>query len=475
MAKLSEHTTESVIKSTSNNGSEIVYHFHSENEIIKLLNQTSLLSVDEIYALINEKLKEYFSFDHFSLMELLTDKSAKACALMSRSFQEGEEMEHWSGKQSNFELSRAILNVCEILDNKSDDLEIREIPDLKEFVVCTHNIDRERLDSILTGAADGAEYLIRSPGIALLKAGYRSCLRIFFKTYKKIYMLQLSNRESGSFFNLDSLKYNKLQILISVLKTAFVKQDAIEALKQKLGREFEIGFSNWMRFTTSLTQIKHQVTGDHCWRSYIKAKPILDYVISTDFKGLAVSEKEKEGIRLLGSDIVSALIMLHDIGKIGLPDKILNNTDSLSKGEYEIIKQHPLLGKAVAVTAREDLTEFLSQFDDTEKIEKRLSFIYNFLEDITGGHHEDFDGKGYPRGSKGEEIPFLARITRVIDTHDGALHNRSYQKAMPKDKLLKYLEDNKNTRFDGAIVNIFLKFTDEFDRIDQEYPDTASS
>ncbi|KJR41212.1 HD family phosphohydrolase [Candidatus Magnetoovum chiemensis] len=456
------------------NNREIAYHFHCEDETIKLLNQASTLKTYEIVKLINDKLHDFFHFDHLSLIELLPNKKGKQSAVFYRSFQKSAHNENWSKSRTNFELSSAILDVYNMLDTESDDIEIREIPNLREFIESTYSITADKIEELLTSPIENHKDVLLSPAFALLKDGYNSSLRIFFKAYKKIYMLQISNKEAGRIFQINRDKYEKLQMLITVLKTAFVKQDAIELLKRKLFREFEIGFTNWTRFTSSLTQIKHQVTGDHSWRCYLKAKPILNYLLKIKFEGLTLTNEEKEGIEILGAEIVSALVMLHDIGKMGLPDTLLNNSDALTKEEYDKIKQHPLLGKSVAVTAKEDLTDFLSNFDDTAKIQMRLSIIYDFLEDITGGHHEDFDGSGYPERKKGYEIPFLARLTRAIDTHDGALHSRSYQRAMTKDKLLNYLNNNKNTKFDSAIVDLIFLFSDEFDKIDQQYPDTAA-
>jgi hypothetical protein len=127
--------------------------------------------------------------------------------------------------------------------------------------------------------------------------------------------------------------------------------------------------------------------------------------------------------------------MLHDIGKIAVPDGILLKEEQLTDSEWEIIKMHPRIS-----------FELLEDFD--------------FLQDslaIPHYHHERFDGSGYPYGLAGEEIPIEARIFAVVDVYDALLEDRPYRDAWPADKVIEYIQENRGSLFDPHIVDIFIE------------------
>ncbi|MEN2998584.1 MAG: HD domain-containing phosphohydrolase [Brevinematia bacterium] len=126
--------------------------------------------------------------------------------------------------------------------------------------------------------------------------------------------------------------------------------------------------------------------------------------------------------------------ILHDIGKIGIPDNILRKPGKLSEEEYETIKKHPIIGYNI------------------------LSSVEG-LEDILDGikyHHEKFDGTGYPEGLKGKDIPLIARIIAVADTLDAMTSDRPYRKALPLEIALEEIKKVKGTQLDPEIVETFL-------------------
>lgn len=127
--------------------------------------------------------------------------------------------------------------------------------------------------------------------------------------------------------------------------------------------------------------------------------------------------------------------LLHDIGKIGVPDEIINKTARLDDEEYKIIKTHPEIGH-------------------------RLLCNLTQIENISIGaryHHERYDGKGYPDGLAGEEIPEIARIIAVADCYDAMTSNRSYRKAMPQEKVRGEIEKGKGTQFDPLFAEKMLE------------------
>jgi putative nucleotidyltransferase with HDIG domain len=134
----------------------------------------------------------------------------------------------------------------------------------------------------------------------------------------------------------------------------------------------------------------------------------------------------------LGDIEVAAL--LHDIGKIGVSDAILNKPAKLSAEEYEVMKKHPEYGWAV-----------LRQVPGMERAS--LMILH---------HHENYDGTGYPGGLNGEEIPIGSRIVSVIDAFDAMVSTRPYRQGMPFEEAERRLLAASNTQFDARVVNSFL-------------------
>ena len=152
---------------------------------------------------------------------------------------------------------------------------------------------------------------------------------------------------------------------------------------------------------------------------------------------------EKLGLSPEECENVYYMALLHDIGKIGVPNEIINSKAELSDEEYAVIKTHPGLG-----------------FDILAEIESRP--------DLSIGarwHHERFDGTGYPDGRKGDEIPFYARIITVADSYDAMTSNRSYRNYLPQEKVRSEIENNMGTQFDPEVAKCMLTIIDE----DKEY------
>jgi putative two-component system response regulator len=138
-------------------------------------------------------------------------------------------------------------------------------------------------------------------------------------------------------------------------------------------------------------------------------------------------------------ELLEYTALLHDIGKIGIPNEIINKPSRLTDEEYDIIKTHPGIGGKIL----EEITE---------------------IPDIAIGaryHHERFDGKGYPDKLSGEEIPEIARIIGVADAYDAMTSNRSYRDLLPQQVVRGEIEKGKNTQFDPAIADAMLSLIDE--------------
>ncbi|MBO8127383.1 MAG: diguanylate cyclase, partial [Firmicutes bacterium] len=133
---------------------------------------------------------------------------------------------------------------------------------------------------------------------------------------------------------------------------------------------------------------------------------------------------------------------LHDIGKIEIDREILNKKEPLTDEEWELIKEHPRFGVSILESIR-GLEDIL---------------------DIVKYHHERYDGRGYPDGLQGEEIPLCARILAVADSFDAMTSNRPYRDALPKEVALKELERGKGLQFDPQVVEAFFDVVDEVEK-----------
>ena len=148
--------------------------------------------------------------------------------------------------------------------------------------------------------------------------------------------------------------------------------------------------------------------------------------------------------RALGSDEeeannVRVVALLHDIGKIGVPDAILNKRGSLTDEEFEIMKTHSEVGANIL----KDIT-YLPGLE--------IGALY---------HHERYDGTGYPKGLKGDEIPYVAKVICIADAYDAMSSNRVYRKRLPEDKILEEFEKCKGLQFDPKMTDTFINLIKE--------------
>lgn len=147
---------------------------------------------------------------------------------------------------------------------------------------------------------------------------------------------------------------------------------------------------------------------------------------------------EAAGVSLLEIDLIRKSALLHDIGKIGIRDAVLLKEGKLTDEEFEQIKQHPVIGAKI-----------LEQVN-----------LPNDLKPILPGvkyHHERYDGKGYPEGLIGENIPLYGRMMAVADAYDAMTSDRPYRKGIPSEKALAILEEGKGTQWDPTFVNLFVQ------------------
>ena len=147
----------------------------------------------------------------------------------------------------------------------------------------------------------------------------------------------------------------------------------------------------------------------------------------------------KMGLSAENCENIYYMGLLHDIGKIGVPNEIINKPKRLTDSEYKVIKTHPAIGY-----------DILAEIKTRPELAKGAHW-----------HHERYDGKGYPDGLSGKDIPLEARIIAVADSYDAMTSNRSYRDYLPQDVVRSELEKNKNTQFDPDIVDVMISIIDE--------------
>jgi putative two-component system response regulator len=187
-------------------------------------------------------------------------------------------------------------------------------------------------------------------------------------------------------------------------------------------------------------------SGEHVKRTQLFIKALVDYLIET---GSVYAEELKE----LQPDIIMKSMALHDVGKIAIPDKILLKPGKLDKEEYDIMKTHTTRGK-----------EIIADLGDVE-----TSLYLKHCEDICYGHHERWDGNGYPQGLKEKEIPLVARLASIADVYDALVCERIYKPAIPFNEALKIINSGKGTQFDPVVTDAVMHIHDQFEEISRMY------
>jgi len=157
----------------------------------------------------------------------------------------------------------------------------------------------------------------------------------------------------------------------------------------------------------------------------------------------------KIGLSDTDLELLEAASPLHDVGKIGISDKILHKPGKLTSKEFEVIKEHTTIGKEILGTSGRQL------------LASACSIAYQ--------HHERWDGTGYPNGLKGEKINIFARITMLADIYDALSSRRHYKKAWPEPKVLEYVRNENRKFFDPQLVAVFLENIDEIRAIRTKY------
>jgi adenylate cyclase len=191
----------------------------------------------------------------------------------------------------------------------------------------------------------------------------------------------------------------------------------------------------------SLTEVRDADTGRHSRRTQQYAR-LLAKTLATHprFRDYLTSEK---------IDLLASLAPLHDIGKVGVPDRLLNKPGALTPDELAEVRKHPVYGREVILQAE-------------RRSGIRDDVILSLAKEIAYTHHEWWDGTGYPQGLRGEEIPIPGRVMALVDVYDALITKRVYCQPKSHPEAIDLIVKGRGTHFDPAVVDAFLSVASEF-------------
>ncbi len=160
---------------------------------------------------------------------------------------------------------------------------------------------------------------------------------------------------------------------------------------------------------------------------------------------------QKTGLGEREVNLLKQASFMHDVGKIGIPDAVLNKPGILTDEEHDMVKQHTTLGHAILKNSRREIMQTAAL--------------------VALQHHERWDGKGYPQGLAGEDIHLYGRITALADVFDSLINNRIYRDGLPLSEVFSTLEQGRGTQFDPHLTDLFLRHFDEFVKLNDLWAD----
>ena len=201
----------------------------------------------------------------------------------------------------------------------------------------------------------------------------------------------------------------------------------------------------------SLAEFRDPETGGHIKRTQVIVQRLAEVLQKNPKFAAAIPSMEYV-------DYYATAAPLHDIGKVGIEDEILRKPGRLNDDERGIMSQHPKMGYDVLMNATRELHD---------------NPMVKIAADIAWAHHERWDGEGYPRKLKGDDIPVGARLMAVADVYDALVSKRPYKDPYPHQFAVKEITGGKGTQFDPDVVDAFLSIADDLPKIYEQFKDNT--
>ena len=327
-------------------------------------------------------------------------------------------------------LSSAWNGALEIHQNTGEKEIVSTVPDLREFVPDDHNLETVTVDGETCVAMKAGDFFVYYPSSSM------NAMEIPIKAYEGttpgfILYVAVDENINDSVLELDYSFHREflkdplfmgaligLEVWLITVIIYAIASARIKRYQERHERDNEIIRESIETFT-GFIDAKDPYTNGH-------SKRVGEYT------RLIAKEFGYKGEEL---NHIYYIALLHDCGKIGIPDAILNKPGKLTDEEFEIIKSHTVRGG-----------EILKSFKSLKDAE--MGALY---------HHERYDGKGYPEGKAGEDIPFVARMICVADSFDAMNSNRVYRKLLTKERIISEIENNKGLQFDPQAADVMLR------------------
>jgi cyclic di-GMP phosphodiesterase len=305
------------------------------------------------------------------------------------------------------DLTMVSLNGYELLEELKFINQVKDIP----VILITEKSDENLHKGFELGAVD---YVVKPINSILLNARIKNNIIV---------------RQSQNFLK-DKNKYLEMEIDRRTKEVALIQEVSIMAM-------------------ASLAETRDNETGQHILRTKLYVKELANL--------LSKDEKYKNYLTKETIDLMVASSPLHDIGKVGIPDDILLKAGPLTKEEFEIMKTHTMIGKEAIVRA--------------ERILNKPETFLKLAKEIAHYHHEKWNGRGYPEGLAGENIPISARIMAVVDVYDALTSKRVYKEAFSHDESVEIILNDSGMHFDPGVVEAFIQLKDKFKAIGERCRD----
>ncbi|MDR2589131.1 MAG: response regulator [Spirochaetales bacterium] len=218
--------------------------------------------------------------------------------------------------------------------------------------------------------------------------------------------------------------------------------DNLEIMVAEKTLEATMTLHNALQGLANVIEHRDLESGSHVKRTQLYCQSLIDYLLET-------ASVFSEELRRMDPAMIVEAMALHDVGKIAIPDSILKKPGKLEPQEFETMKTHTTRGK-----------EIIGEIGDVKN-----SLYLKHCEDICYCHHERYDGKGYPRGLKGGEIPLAARIASISDVYDALVSARVYKPAMPYEEAIRLIVEGGGTQFDPVLTEALVKTQEKFREI----------
>lgn len=391
------------------------------NEIISMLNSGK--STEEIFSKLHVSLKRVIPFDGM-LLTLLNETNT---FLNIENMVFNQSMFYtFLRKGDRFFISE--LSIKQLIDG---DIDLLNIEDLALYLK-THKmhevfneVNRNGINSILA-----VSLVLKNQirGIIFFLSSHKS----FFKDHHITFVRSIVGQIALSVQRAELMKEIENH---SKNLEKMVSQRTEEVLKTQRATIFAL---------SSLADARDSETGDHLER-------IRNYSVLL-MQLYRLDEDHPEINARLLRDLYDSSV-LHDIGKVGIPDYILLKKGSLTVEEFDVMKKHPVIGYDALRNASVDLGS---------------DFFLNMAMDIILYHHERWDGGGYPYGLKGEDIPLSARIVSIADVYDALTSRRPYKEAFTHEKAIDIMSKEEG-KYDPELFNLFLKNAEKFNKIRIEF------